>query len=160
MSPLLRLSVSAPLLVASSRTHMALVAPFGQLIRIQPLKYRKHELFLIKPVALPIPVQLSRPARSSNIFYLESTGWLSSAICSKSQDQSLDAAPPTVSDTKEKFYQAFRRPLNPIYNTVVQELLVQQHIIRYNRKYHYDAVGARHLPCRTELQPFGDVPTP
>lgn len=50
--------------------------------------------------------------------------------------------PPTVSDTKEKFYQAFRRPLNPIYNTVVQELLVQQHIIRYNRKYHYDAVYA------------------
>lgn len=27
-----------------------------------------------------------------------------------------------------------------IYNTVIQELLVQQHLIRYNKKYQYDEV--------------------
>ena len=32
--------------------------------------------------------------------------------------------------------------MNAIYNTVIQELLVQQHIIRYNTKYQYDEVCA------------------
>ncbi|KAK9813879.1 hypothetical protein WJX73_003218 [Symbiochloris irregularis] len=50
--------------------------------------------------------------------------------------------PPPVSDTKSKFYTSYRKPLNAIYNTVIQELLVQQHIIRYNTKYQYDEVYA------------------
>ena len=51
-----------------------------------------------------------------------------------------DWKPPTVADTKRRFYETFRRPVAGIYNNVIQELLVQQHIMRYNRKYSYDAV--------------------
>ena len=48
--------------------------------------------------------------------------------------------PPTVADTKAKFYKAFSTPIPSIYNNVIQELLVQQHLMRYNRKYQYDPV--------------------
>lgn len=51
-------------------------------------------------------------------------------------------APPTVSDTKAKFLKSYTRPVPAIYNTVVQELLVQQHFIRYGVNYQYNAVGA------------------
>ncbi|KAK9861212.1 hypothetical protein WJX84_009589 [Apatococcus fuscideae] len=51
-----------------------------------------------------------------------------------------DWAPPTISDTKQKFYQQFKTPINPIYNTVIQELLVQQHLMRWNINYKYDAI--------------------
>jgi hypothetical protein len=51
-------------------------------------------------------------------------------------------APPTVADTKRKFLEAYRRPIPPIYNTVVQELLVQQHFIRYGVAYAYNEVYA------------------
>ena len=50
--------------------------------------------------------------------------------------------PPTVSVTKAKFFEGFRKPLPSVYNVVVQELLVQQHLIRYNKKYQYDEVGS------------------
>lgn len=50
--------------------------------------------------------------------------------------------PPTVADTKNKFYTNFPKPLPAVYNTVIQELLVQQHIIRYNVNYKYDEVFA------------------
>jgi len=50
--------------------------------------------------------------------------------------------PPTVSDTKKKFSEAYTRPIPAIYNTVVQELLVQQHFIRYSINYKYNAVYA------------------
>ena len=50
-----------------------------------------------------------------------------------------------MATTKAKFYESYRRPMNAIYNTVIQELLVQQHIIRYNRKYQYDEVGISSL---------------
>ncbi|CAK0783183.1 hypothetical protein CVIRNUC_006382 [Coccomyxa viridis] len=53
-----------------------------------------------------------------------------------------DWAPPTVADTKKKFYETFRKPVPGLYNNVIQELLVQQHIMRYNRKYRYDEVFA------------------
>jgi len=45
-----------------------------------------------------------------------------------------------VADTKKKFYETFRKPIPGLYNNVIQELLVQQHIMRYNRKYRYDEV--------------------
>ena len=48
--------------------------------------------------------------------------------------------PPTVADTKRKFYEAFRKPVPGIYNNIVQELLVQQHLMRWNKKYTYDGV--------------------
>lgn len=49
-------------------------------------------------------------------------------------------APPTVADTKRKFLDGYRRPIPAIYNVVVQELLVQQHFIRYNVAYQYNEV--------------------
>lgn len=49
-------------------------------------------------------------------------------------------APPTVADTKKKFLDAYCKPIPGIYSTVVNELLVQQHLIRYNRKYQYNPV--------------------
>ncbi|KAL8145642.1 protein THYLAKOID FORMATION1, chloroplastic-like [Apium graveolens] len=49
---------------------------------------------------------------------------------------------PTVSETKANFLQAYKRPIPSIYNTVLQELIVQQHLTRYKRTHRYDAVFA------------------
>ena len=45
-----------------------------------------------------------------------------------------------MADTKRRFYEAFRKPVPGFYNNIIQELLVQQHLMRYNRKYRYDEV--------------------
>ena len=50
--------------------------------------------------------------------------------------------PPTVADTKAKFMEAYDKPVNPMYSTVVNELLVQQHLWRYQKRYQYDPVFA------------------
>lgn len=47
---------------------------------------------------------------------------------------------PTVSDTKLSFLKTYRRPIPSVYNTVLQELMVQQHLMRYKRTYRYDPV--------------------
>lgn len=52
------------------------------------------------------------------------------------------ASPPTVADAKAKFVDAFKKPLPAIYSTIVQELLVQQHLFRWNRQYQYSEVTA------------------
>lgn len=49
-------------------------------------------------------------------------------------------APPTVADAKLKFTESFKKPLPALYSTVVQELLVQQHLYRWNKQYKYTAV--------------------
>ena len=48
--------------------------------------------------------------------------------------------PPTVAVTKRKFLEGYSKPVSGIYDAVLQELLVQQHLIRYNKKYQYDPV--------------------
>nr|AFO59570.1 chloroplast Ptr ToxA-binding protein [Saccharum hybrid cultivar GT28] len=48
--------------------------------------------------------------------------------------------PPTVSETKLNFLKSYKRPIPSIYSTVLQELLVQQHLMRYKRTYQYDPV--------------------
>ncbi|KAJ0740030.1 putative protein Thf1 [Helianthus annuus] len=50
--------------------------------------------------------------------------------------------PPPVAETKLKFLNAYKRPIPSIYNTVLQELIVQQHLMRYKKTYRYDAVFA------------------
>ncbi|KDP24201.1 hypothetical protein JCGZ_25858 [Jatropha curcas] len=50
--------------------------------------------------------------------------------------------PPTVSETKFNFLKAYKKPIPSIYNTVLQELIVQQHLMRYKRTYRYDPVFA------------------
>ncbi|KAH7285079.1 hypothetical protein KP509_33G011500 [Ceratopteris richardii] len=55
---------------------------------------------------------------------------------------SAPASVPTVSDTKSAFLRRYSKPVPSVYNNVIQELLVQQHIMRYNQTYKYDAVFA------------------
>ncbi|KAE9588530.1 hypothetical protein Lal_00002882 [Lupinus albus] len=50
--------------------------------------------------------------------------------------------PPTVSETKLNFLKAYKRPIPSIYNTLLQELIVQQHLMRYKKSYRYDPVFA------------------
>jgi photosystem II biogenesis protein Psp29 len=49
---------------------------------------------------------------------------------------------PTVADTKNAFIKSYRKPIPSIYSNVIQELLVQQHLMRYNATYVYDPVFA------------------
>lgn len=49
---------------------------------------------------------------------------------------------PTVAETKANFLKAYKRPIPSIYNTVLQELIVQQHLMRYKRTYRYDPIFA------------------
>lgn len=51
-------------------------------------------------------------------------------------------APPPVSETKARFIKTYSKPIASIYNTVIQELLVTQHFIRYNKFYKYNEVFA------------------
>lgn len=50
--------------------------------------------------------------------------------------------PPTVSETKLNFLKTYKRPIPSIYNNVLQELIVQQHLMRYKRSYRYDPIFA------------------
>ena len=52
------------------------------------------------------------------------------------------ALPPTVADSKRKFVESYKFPIPAIYNNVVQELLVAQHLTRYNANYAYGPVRA------------------
>ena len=49
---------------------------------------------------------------------------------------------PTVADTKSAFIKAYRKPIPSIYSNVIQEILVQQHLMRYNTTYTYDPIFA------------------
>nr|PNR32042.1 hypothetical protein PHYPA_026167 [Physcomitrium patens] len=49
---------------------------------------------------------------------------------------------PTVSETKASFIKSYRKPIPSIYSNVIQELLVQQHLMRYNSTYTYDPIFA------------------
>lgn len=49
---------------------------------------------------------------------------------------------PTVSDTKRAFYRHHDRPLVAIYRRVVEELLVEMHLLRVNGDFAYDPIYA------------------
>jgi len=51
-------------------------------------------------------------------------------------------APVPVSETKRKFFEAYKKPIAPIYSTVIQELLVQMHFVRYSINYEYNPIYA------------------
>ncbi|XP_024446578.1 protein THYLAKOID FORMATION1, chloroplastic isoform X2 [Populus trichocarpa] len=53
---------------------------------------------------------------------------------------STSHVPPTVADTKLNFLKAYKRPIPSIYNTVLQELIVQQHLMKYKKTFRYDPV--------------------
>jgi photosystem II biogenesis protein Psp29 len=48
----------------------------------------------------------------------------------------------TVSDAKRDFYKAFPKPINSIYRRVVDELLVEIHLLTVNQKFSYDPIFA------------------
>ena len=54
----------------------------------------------------------------------------------------ITSSPPTVSDTKRVFYTNYKKLLLPMYNTPIQNMLVKQHIRRYNKNYTYSDVSA------------------
>jgi photosystem II biogenesis protein Psp29 len=58
------------------------------------------------------------------------------------KNDNTTANPATVADTKQAFLRAYPRPIPAMYSTVVQELLVQQHFMRYNSRYSYSPVFA------------------
>jgi hypothetical protein len=45
-----------------------------------------------------------------------------------------------VADTKRKFVEAYKFPIPAVYGNVIQELLVTQHLARYNTNYAYSPV--------------------
>ncbi|XP_047311775.1 protein THYLAKOID FORMATION1, chloroplastic-like [Impatiens glandulifera] len=53
---------------------------------------------------------------------------------------SASADIPTVAETKLNFLNSYKRPIPSIYNTVLQELIVQHHLMKYKKTYQYDAV--------------------
>lgn len=48
----------------------------------------------------------------------------------------------TVSDTKRTFYNLHTRPLNTIYRRVVEELMVEMHLLSVNEDFRYDPIYA------------------
>jgi photosystem II biogenesis protein Psp29 len=48
----------------------------------------------------------------------------------------------TVSDTKRAFYTLHTRPINSIYRRVVEELMVEMHLLSVNADFRYDAIYA------------------
>lgn len=48
----------------------------------------------------------------------------------------------TVSDSKRDFYTNHTRPINSVYRRVVEELLVEMHLLSVNSDFHYDPIYA------------------
>ena len=51
-------------------------------------------------------------------------------------------SPRTVSDTKRAFYTLYTRPINSIYRRVVDELMVEIHLLSVNVDFYYDPIFA------------------
>ena len=48
----------------------------------------------------------------------------------------------TVSDTKRAFYTTHTRPISSIYRRVVEELMVEMHLLSVNTDFQYDSIYA------------------
>ncbi len=48
----------------------------------------------------------------------------------------------TVSDTKRAFYTLHTRPINSIYRRVVEEMMVEMHLLSVNADFRYDPIYA------------------
>ncbi|KAL6784639.1 THF1 [Auxenochlorella protothecoides x Auxenochlorella symbiontica] len=93
----------------------------------------------------PAPTTCLRPVRSKLVFQASRAcprRSLRSAVSMKASTHEHHPIPPTVADTKAAFLEGFKRPLPGIYSTVIQELLVQQHLFRWNVTYSYNAITA------------------
>ena len=52
----------------------------------------------------------------------------------------LRCAARTVAETKSDFLTSYQKPLGVLYSTAINELLVQQHLLRYNAAYSYNSL--------------------
>ncbi len=59
-----------------------------------------------------------------------------------------------MADTKRKFVEAYRFPIPAVYSGVIQELLVTQHLARYNTNYAYSAVRRGDPPAAAAATPL------
>lgn len=59
-----------------------------------------------------------------------------------------------MSDTKAKFMEGYRKPIASIYATVMNELIVQQHFIRYSINYEYNPVSQGRTRLKAWMDPF------
>jgi len=89
-------------------------------------------------------VCLSAPKASFAKGAVLQTTRAASAVSVSRQALSVRAAEsvPTVSDTKEKFIKAYSKPIPAVYNSVLQEMIVLQHVNRYTKNYEYTGVMA------------------
>ena len=96
-------------------------------------------------IHLPLPQLSSGPSRTASQIHGHPKSAVLSTILAVTEQSAICCAaswsPPTVSDTKAAFYENFKKPIPPIYNTVIQELLVQQHLMRWNKNYQFDEVS-------------------
>nr|CAD1819316.1 unnamed protein product [Ananas comosus var. bracteatus] len=90
--------------------------------------------------SIPVPRSRSNPAIGF-VLRLRPEKW-SSRMVVRCVAAALNDVPPTVAETKMNFLKSYKRPIPSIYNSVLQELLVQQHLMRYKRTYQYDPVFA------------------
>lgn len=70
----------------------------------------------------------------------------------------------TVSDTKRSFYSTHTRPINSIYRRVVEELMVEMHLLSVNADFYYDAIYALGVVSTFDrfmqgYRPDGDKPS-
>ncbi|GLC37185.1 hypothetical protein PLESTB_000989200 [Pleodorina starrii] len=86
---------------------------------------RRATVTAAAPRAKPAPARLARAGRAVAVQVLAAS-----------------FAPPTVSQTKAKFFEGYSKPIASIYSTVLQELLVQQHFMRYSKNYVYNEIFA------------------
>ncbi|KGF72322.1 inositol phosphatase [Neosynechococcus sphagnicola sy1] len=66
----------------------------------------------------------------------------------------------TVSDTKRAFYNIHTRPINAIYRRVVEELMVEMHLLSVNVDFRYDPIYALGVVTAFERFTQGYLPAP
>ncbi|MBD2042052.1 photosystem II biogenesis protein Psp29 [Microcoleus sp. FACHB-672] len=64
----------------------------------------------------------------------------------------------TVSDTKRSFYNLHTRPINSIYRRVVEELMVEMHLLSVNVDFRYDPIYALGVVSSFERFMQGYIP--
>jgi photosystem II biogenesis protein Psp29 len=68
----------------------------------------------------------------------------------------------TVADTKQDFYREFSKPINSVYRKVLDELMVELHLLTVNQTFAYDSIFALGVVTAYDrftngYQPAGDL---
>lgn len=96
----------------------------------------------------PAPVAkaaaLSMRAANNGVLSMTSAASRPSVVAQASRSSSfavVAAFEATVADTKKNFLESYPYPIPSIWSVAVNELLVQQHFIKYNAKYSYNKLA-------------------